>query len=559
MKAKNIFMAIMASAMLFTSCSDKIYEEINTDPTKADRINPASQLTQAELMIFGDMEVADMHRCYTYAFTQQLMGCWNTTYYGGVNRQDDEYVSRLWNHMYLNAIRNLVDGINSTKDDPAQANLNAALRIFRVFCSSLITDSYGDCPYSEAGLGFLEGVNNPKYDTQESIYKSFFTELKACVDQISNDGGNITSDPMFNGNINSWKLFANSLRLRYAMRISDVEPELAKTEFTAALADGVFASAADEALVKHLGVSFSFGPEAYSDYRGNALSKYFYGNDPSENTSYICSTFWKQLKGSNDPRLNIYCRFFIDDFMSVLSPDGRVDVTNEMMLPESEGMIMSIIPGDFMWDVWFSDLPADGSALANKLAEVKAAHPTYSPDGNPRWHYAKLPHMFMKSDNPGVIMTYAEVLFLEAEAASKGWIAEDGKALYEAGIRAAMDFVTSHYDFAAISDADFSAYIAQPNVAWGGDAENQRKLINTQAWILHFNNPYECWANVRRADYPALDNPSPTKNELINGADIPVRMPYPRSEDQYNKNNCDEAKGRVAGYSWNARLWWDVK
>ena len=87
-------------SLCLASCSDKVYEEINTDPTKAARINPASQLSYAELQIFGDMNYVDVHRLYTYAFTQHLMGCWNTTNYGGQHRMDDNEMSRPWANLY---------------------------------------------------------------------------------------------------------------------------------------------------------------------------------------------------------------------------------------------------------------------------------------------------------------------------------------------------------------------------------------------------------------------------------------------------------------------------
>ena len=90
---------IFAAIALLASCSDKIYEEINTDPTKADHINPASQLTYAELQMYGDMNYVDVHRLYTEAFTQHLMGCWNTTNYGGQHRMDDNEMSRPWNNL----------------------------------------------------------------------------------------------------------------------------------------------------------------------------------------------------------------------------------------------------------------------------------------------------------------------------------------------------------------------------------------------------------------------------------------------------------------------------
>ena len=174
---KKIFY-IALCAMFFASCSDKVYEEINTDPTKADHINPASQLSYAELQIFGDMNYVDVHRLYTLAFTQHLMGCWNTTNYGGQHRMDDNEMSRPWNNLYPAAIRNLTDAIYETKDDSTQVNVHAALRIFRVYVGSLLTDYYGDVPFKEAGLAYISGITQPKYDTQEELYRYFFTELK---------------------------------------------------------------------------------------------------------------------------------------------------------------------------------------------------------------------------------------------------------------------------------------------------------------------------------------------------------------------------------------------
>ena len=559
---KILFVAALALA--FVSCSDKVYEELNTDPTKADHINPASQLTYAELQMFGDMNYVDVHRLYTYAFTQHLMGCWNTTNYGGQHRMDDNEMARPWNNLYPAAIRNLTDGIEQTKNDSTQVNVYAALRIFRVYVGSLLADYYGDVPFSEAGLGYITGNAQPKYDTQEELYRFFFTELKEAAQLFDINATAITSDPMFNGNLDAWKTFANSLRLRYAMRISDVLPDLAEQEFKAALADGVMSSAADDACVKHMNVSYSFGQESYKDFRGNAMAKYFFGNDPANNPSYVCQTFWKQLYDNNDPRATRICRFYIDDFLSISTGEGRIDMTDAVIATQqanpTTNVIYEIAPGEFSWDNWpsYPDLP--GSALADKMAEVQAAHPSYEPSSNPRWLMPKLANNFLKSDNPGVIMTYAEVCFLRAEAAVKGWTGDNAKAMYEDGIRAAMDFLSDYYNCSVITDAEYAAYLAEPAVAFGAVAEQQKSQINTQAWILHFHNPAEAWANIRRADYPALLPPTGSKNPLIDGTTIPVRLCYPIKEETYSKEAYQAAKDRVpGGYSWNARLWWDVK
>ena len=558
----RVLVCMSVAVFVLASCSDKIYEEINTDPTKADHVNPSSQLSYAELQMYGDMNYVDVHRLYTYAFTQHLMGCWNTTNYGGQHRMDDNEMSRPWNNLYAGAIRNLTDAIEATKDDATQVNINAALRIFRVYVGSLLTDYYGDIPFSEAGMGYITGNSKPKYDKQEDLYRFFFTELKEAAALFDISAKAITSDPLFGGNIAEWITFANSLRLRYAMRLSDVLPDFAKTEFVDALEDGVMVSGTDDACVKHLNVSYSFGQEAYRDIRGNAMAKYFYGNDPANNPSYLCQTFWEQLYKNNDPRTTRLCRFFIDDYMSISTGDGRIDVTDAVLATQaanpSTNVIYTIAPGEFSWDNWpsYTDIP--GSPLATQIEGIQAAHPDYNPGSNPRWLMPKLANNFLRSDNPGILMTYAEVCFLRAEAAVLGWTTDHAKDCYENGIRAAMNILADYYGCSVITDAEYAAYIAEAAVAFGSVPDQQKSQINTQAWILHFHNPAEAWANVRRADYPKLQAPN-TKNPLIDGADIPVRLCYPIKEETYSKDAYREAKDRVGNYSWHARLWWDTK
>lgn len=128
---------------------------------------------------------------------------------------------------------------------------------------SLITDIHGDVPYSEAGKGFLEEKFNPRYDTQEEIYNDFFTELKTAGNNLDASKDKITGDVIYNGDVNKWKKLANSLRLRFAMRISNVAPQKAQQEFEAALQDegGIFQSSDDDALIQYMEKSFSFGQE----------------------------------------------------------------------------------------------------------------------------------------------------------------------------------------------------------------------------------------------------------------------------------------------------------
>ncbi len=555
-QSKYITIITMACALFFASCSDEYMENMNTDPSKAATIDPNAQLTTAQLQTYGDLSMMEIYRNYHYAFTQQLMGCWNTTNYGGRHTLDNNEMSRIWTSFYTQSLKNIIDAQYRTAEDAEKVNINSVLRIYRVYLMSIITDTYGDAPFSEAGLGFLEGKFNPKYDKQEDIYNAFFLELEDAVNKIDPTKDKVTGDLIYAGDVTKWQQLANSLRLRFAMRISNVNPTKAQTEFENALAanGGVITDASSDALIKYMTIAFSFGQEAYSDYRGNSLSQLLFGNDPANNPSYLCSTFFNQLRQSGDPRTFKISRCYYDGLMSATSPDNRVDITQEMI---DKGIAFSPRdPGAYSWEPWPTGYDSDICAeLAVNNPSVTA---TMAREVEP-----KLANNFLKSDNPGVVMTSAEVKFLMAEATVKKWnvgsvSAED---LYKQGVRAAMDFLTDNYGCTATTDAEFDTFI-QDKGAFGHTDNQKLEAINTQAWILHFTNPAECWANVRRSGYPKLKSPAEYGfgQYLTGGTEIPVRLCYPVLESSYNKKNYNEAIERMGGTdNWHSLLWWDTE
>ena len=555
-QSKYITIITMACALFFASCSDEYMENMNTDPSKAATIDPNAQLTTAQLQTYGDLSMMEIYRNYHYAFTQQLMGCWNPPNYGGRHTLDNNEMSRIWTSFYTQSLKNIIDAQYRTAEDAEKVNINSVLRIYRVYLMSIITDTYGDAPFSEAGLGFLEGKFNPKYDKQEDIYNAFFLELEDAVNKIDPTKDKVTGDLIYAGDVTKWQQLANSLRLRFAMRISNVNPTKAQTEFENALAanGGVITDASSDALIKYMTIAFSFGQEAYSDYRGNSLSQLLFGNDPANNPSYLCSTFFNQLYNSGDPRTFKISRCYYDGLMSATSPDNRVDITQEMI---EKGIDFSPRdPGAYSWEPWPTGYDSDICAeLAVNNPSVTA---TMAREVEP-----KLANNFLKSDNPGVVMTSAEVKFLMAEATVKKWnvgsvSAED---LYKQGVRAAMDFLTDNYGCTATTDAEFDAFI-QDKGAFGHTDNQKLEAINTQAWILHFTNPAECWANVRRSGYPKLKSPAEYGfgQYLTGGTEIPVRLCYPVLESSYNKKSYNEAIERMGGTdNWHSLLWWDTE
>ncbi len=554
MKYSKSYITIMiASCMMFSGCSDSYMENMNTNPSKAATIDANAQLTTAQLQTYGDLGMVEIYRNYLYAFNQQLMGCWNTTNYGGHHTQDNSEMMRIWSSFYPNAIKNITDGEYRTREDLEKRNINSVLRIYKVYLMSLITDVYGDVPYSEAAKGYIESKFSPKYDTQEDIYNDFFTELADASANIGTSSDKVSGDVIYNGNLDRWKKMANSLRLRYAMRISNVNPVKAQSEFEAAIADpaGVIENSEDDALIKYMEIAFSFGQEAYTDFRGNALSQLLFGNDPSNNPSYICSTFFNQLYDTSDPRTFRITRCYFDGLMSATSSSNRVDLTDEMIANNIK--FQPRVPGEYSWDNWPSGYE---SAILKKMAETNSSiNPTVAREVIP-----KLANNFLQGNNLGVVITSAEVKFLIAEAKLKGWnvSSKSVEEVYSEGVRAAMDFLSDNYGCEPISDEEFNAYMAKNEI--GYTDEVKKASINTQAWIHHFTNPSECWANQRRSGFPRLKSPADYGygQFLTGGIEIPVRLCYPVLESSYNKASYQEALDRMGGSDrWNTPVWWD--
>lgn len=561
---KKLYIMLLSALTLggtFTSCSDNHMESVNTDDTKSPTINPNAQLTTALLQTYGDFGLMDTYRSYITGFTQYFAGGWNVSFYAGAVNPDNDQMRLIWDQYYSVGIKNLVDAIHNSKDMP---NTNAALRIHRVYLMSILTDTYGDIPCSEAGLGFIEGISNPKYDKQENIYNWFFAELKDCVSQLGTGSDRISGDvTSLNGDTDLWKKYANSLILRFAMRISDVNPALAQQEFEGVLASesGYIGNSSENAYVKYLDAPFTlYDGSRDLDFRANALSEILYGQDPTSPT-FVCSTLYNMLKDNNDPRLLKICRNYINTTRSETKPEGCFDVTDDMIAWENAGGtgVQANDPGAAWWDQW-PTVPA--TSEISTLQQLVNNYPDkgYDQSNFPaRMTRPFLALAFEQPNCPGILITSAEVEFLLAEAATKGWAVQgDAESHYEAGIRAAMQLLNDCYDIVGkISETDINDYIAANPLG-----DNPKEQINKEAYILHLTNPAEAWANLRRSDYPVLQDRAKFGNftyTCVDGFKTPVRLKYPNLEAKYNSVNYKEAIERLGGTDdWHKRMWWDV-
>lgn len=554
--------AFMTTGVAMTSCSDDTLSNINTDKTKVSNLDPNAQLTTALLQTYGDFSLMDTYRNYITGFTQHFAGGWNVTNYAGSNFAEDDMSRRIWDRYYVISIKNLVDAIHKSKDKP---NLNAALRIHRVYLTAVLADIYGDVPASEAGLGYIAGISTPKYDTVEELYNWFFEELTACEALLGTGTDNISGDvTSMGGDVAQWKKYANALRMRYAMRISDVNPQKAQDEFEKAVAAGAISSAADDAYIKYADSPYTYydGANDY-DFRTNALSEILYGQDATSPT-FVSSTLFYQLQRTADPRLYRICRHYYNIKRSQVKPDKEenIDLTDEVLayFERTQTGEEPCNPGAAWYSDWMSAPATSELPTLQKKADMDAN--TYdNSDFRARAMRPQLNIDFEMPNTPGDLMSYAEVEFLLAEAKTKGWnVSGDAESHYEAGVRASMQLLNNHYLTSnKISDDEINAFIAHNPLG-----ENPKETINTQAWILHMMNPSEAWANMRRSDYPAILDRTRlgifTNGFTYTDADMtmPNRLRYPELEAQYNSANYKAAIERMGGTdNWHSKLYWD--
>ena len=561
MKKIYFVLMLLVAGLALNSCSDSYMEDLNTDESKASFIDPNAQLTTGLLQTYGDFGLMDTYRSYITGFTQHFMGGWNVSNYAGSVLANNDQMRLIWDQYYSVAIKNMVDGIYNSQELP---NVNAALRIHKVYIMSILTDTYGDVPCSEAGLGYLEGIATPKYDKQEDIYNYFFEELAACVEQLGTGTDRISGDvTSMSTDVNKWKKYANSLRMRFAMRISDVNPAKAREEFEKALHanGGIITSMAEDAYINYIKAPFTlYDGSRDLDFRVNALGEILYGQDPTSPT-FVCSTLFEQLQNTGDPRLLRICRHYLNTQRSETAPEGCYDVTDEIYAWQERGGTgpQPCIPGAAWWHNW-PTVPetAEIPTLARLVQEFPNAG--YDQSNFPaRMTRPFLALEFEQPDCPGILMTYAEVEFLLAEAATKGWnVSGSPQSHYENGVRASMQMLNNYYSVKTITDDEINAFIAANPL---GDIP--KEAINTQAWILHLTNPSECWANLRRSDYPVIyDRALLPKYDFTYedpNLQTPTRLKYPNLESKYNSANYQEAISRLGGEdNWHARVWWDT-
>ncbi|HTH21017.1 MAG TPA: SusD/RagB family nutrient-binding outer membrane lipoprotein, partial [Nitrososphaeraceae archaeon] len=384
----------------------------------------------------------------------------------------------------VNIIQLNTDPATATKvsENGSNANQIATARILKAWHFLRITDQWGDIPYFQA----LKKNGQIPYDKQQDIYADLFKELKEAIAQF--DGGApVKGDILLDGNINSWKKFANSLRMIMALRLSSVDAVKGKAEFLAAMgaSGGYLTSNADDIMLVYPG--------------GNYSSVFYTYYNITQRSDYAISKT-------------------VTDFMNP-NGDSRIDAWGSSNVGFTYGLERN-----------------DAIAFAS---------------ANPDWARIMNPSIGT-ADQPMPIITSSQVTLARAEAAQRGWTAENAANLYRTGI----ELNWRQWD---VYDATaFNAYMLAAPVALTAGTELQK--IITQRWLASFPDGLEAWNIVRSTGFPVLTPAPGAIAPAGTSRIIPIRMGISQSHFDLNTTNTNAVADlyKIGGEkdSQYGRMWW---
>lgn len=541
MKTIKYIVGLLFVALSITSCSE--FDDINTDPTQATDADPKSLIAHVQLNYSGDRETQWRSLgAYHMSITQMISDGW-TISHGQVYKLDPSYMEFMWKASYRN-ILDLRQAIDEAENNPEMVNYLAVAKIMKVMIFAQLTDTYGDLPYFEGATSVTDGNLKPTYDSQQDIYNDFFVELKAAAAMLD-ASMSLDGDLIYQGDVAKWKTFANSLRLRYAMRLVNVDLSKAETEARAAIQDGVMMSIVDGAVVDH--GNFSVSTTGAPEVRGNGFSQV---QNFSEEIIVACDTYYGYMRDNLDPRakmmFGMYAAYQEDAtsrFNSKSTTGTSVEISTEY--EAKYGPLEGYAPGYFLWE---SPEGAPSDIWAPRFVEKDGK----TVQINKFFKSVQIHRELTRIDLPSIYQSYSEVELWLSEAAQRGW-GGDAKSHYSNAVRANVNELVAILGATPNLDLDLDLYIEN---VWNNTADKM-EVINMQHYMNNFYNGIEGYANWRRSGYPKLKpkTDGAFTDQNLMGL-IPRRLPYPNTEMNFNRENLEDHLDNGVNF-WGAPVWWD--
>ncbi len=482
-KGKIYILAFSVGCLLINSCT-KGFQEKNTNPNAINDVTP-------------NLLLPNIIRSICNEIVNQSWGIGNIVIQHTAKIQfvsEDRYAwgdrSGLFNSMYstMKDVERLIE-LGDKKNLP---NYKAVGLTMKSWMYSLLTDAYGDVPFSEA----IQGVNgnlSPKYDSQESIYQGILNDLAAANASFDNNSGTLVGDILYNGDLLKWKKLANSLRLRYLMRISNKRSVAADMQSILNNAEApIITSNNDNGALTYLTVSPNQFP--LHTTRSGSFDEF-----------RLSKTLGDKLTNLGDTRIEIFAQKTDGTGTYVGVPNG---------LNEVDALAYNGGPNNVsrVGNYFFLDAITETGLKVAK----------------------------------GYIMAYPELQFILSEAVKKGWINTGSTAQwhYEEGIKASFNYFQSTMP---------ANYLTQAGVAYNDT--DALTLIGTQKWIALFFGGLEAWFDWRRTNIPALvagiDNINDGK------IPVRFAYPRnEQTLNNSNRTSAVSAQGWSSD-TYNEKVWWD--
>ena len=497
-KTRYILLSILLVAGVFTACDTVDFGNTNADDDSVTEANTEGLMAGA------------MNRYFTLTGRNYLAVPTLYTQYQSqaVYTTEQRYGASAagWQGYYVQTLSNLnrvveittadeVDDITRSYGAPVnQANV---AELMSVLIWKRVTDTWGPVPYTNA-LGNGETIT-PAYTDQETIYKDLISRAKSARDALDASQAGPSGDPLYGGDVNMWKRFANSFIMNLSMQLSQKYPNsggYAATEFSAALNNGagVIETVDQEMWYDHAnqpGMENPFSQLRGADYNmSDAFDLALRGNSDGTHINYSSDSY--------DDRLNV--------FSSDTSLDGR---------------------------------PYGYESLNNPPA------------------YASFSAAVSDPSSPLPYMTAAKTYLLRAEAADRGWTSESATDMLQNGIEMSYATIDQHWDDGSPNSGMLQSDGTQYALDRIADAtsSSMQQVIGEELWVAQFPMGFQSWSHWRRTDVPGLI-PAP---DAVNNGEIPTRYIYPSDEAGVNSANYEEALNMLSPSTdgINAKFWWD--
>ena len=538
-KILNIFILAL-SFTIITAC-DNGFDELNKSKSGAISLDPVFTLNNA---LISSSPTSSL--IYEEAIVQQWFSTNTGVLEGGnFNKVQVNNTPSNWNNYFQNVIRYTNDVIVATKDDASRANLYHMARIVQANAFLVLTDTYGDIPYTEAGAGYTGQTFFPKYETQQSIYPKIIDELTQAVAALNASGRIETGDALFAGNITRWKKFGNSLLLRAGMRLTKADATKAAATVTAAIggnaATNLILANADNVIIRH-DANFVNG-------FGNTV------NGGEAANFYLAQPFVNALKGTPG---NVGNTTAVDPRLSAIAIRHRGARSGGDQTANNFGNGTTAAADQFGTPIGSTDGEADITG-ATLPAGGSYGTPPAPRTGN-RFSYSQVDrNRMVKRTSPLFLVTAAQTNLLLAEAAMRGFAGltfAQAATYFNDGIKAHMDQMVSYDPGCAISAAARDTYAAGPEgTLLNSSLATALPQLGYQYWVASFLNGPEAWANFRRIGLPALA-PNPFSGSQVAGAFI-QRLTYPDAERLVNNQNVTSAISTLGGPdALSTKVWW---